>query len=630
MFLGRRLMPVALVAAMVMCALAECDAEAEETALTFPITLEGAVLAVEGLSFDEFVDESYRILLLRDPDSLWYSAGAGARDLGLTDMVTFTDVSLDGLETTRQIVQAFLDQLLTYDKATLSPDQIITFDSFSWILNDRLEMAEYPFWSICIGPSMYGLQSRVNDLLANLPIESLEDAEAYIQRLEGVDEWFAQLIGTLSSREAAGIIPPNYELEMSIMLLENDLLGMTGVNVADPEALPAYTFLQEKLPAVPDLTDQQQQTLLALASDAVRDHVIPGFQALRDHFVQLQSQSGDILGVSRYDNGEDYFGMLVRHHTTSDITVDEVYQLGLQEVARLQDEMRSFAESELGWPASLSMTQMNSRLDGAKLPLLQGEDLLAEFERLLAETDAVMDEAFSVRPTAGVEVRVDPEGCPACYSQPGTISDDMGYMMTTLVNLGAYTMYDDPVLVHHESIPGHHYQIALAMDLDVPLLQAGTFREDLYYLHPKLQAFSEGWALYAERLAVDLGLYDEDPISYLLSLRLWLSRTARLVVQAGLHTQGWTWDEVVAYLREAVGFDERPNRQLFHISYPGQACSYSVFSLFVLDIRQRAMDELGDKFDLKAFHWELLRHGIIPLQVLEGVMEDWIDEMSQS
>lgn len=621
-------MSVALVAAMVMCALAVYESDATGASPS-PGTLQEALLAVQDLEFDEFVDESYRILLLRDPDSLWYGMGANARDFGLTDLATFTDMSLEGLDMTRQLEEAFRDLLLAFDRESLSSDQAITYDSYLWILNERLEMATYPYWNICIGPSMYGLQGRLNDLLAQLPVDSLEDAEAYVRRLQGVDEWFVQWIDALSSREAAGVIPPQYELDMSIMLLDEDLLGGGGES-PDPESLPSYLLLEDKLADIPDLTTEQRQSVLGLAQDAVRDHVIPGFQALREHFTDLLALAGNEISVSRYDNGDDYFEMLVRHHTTSDITVDEVYQLGLQEVARLQDEMRSFAESELGWPASLSMTQMNSRLDGAKLPLLQGEDLLAEFARLLAETDSVMDEAFSVRPTAGVEVRVDPEGCPACYSQPGTISDDMGYMMTTLVNLGAYTMYDDPVLVHHESIPGHHYQIALAMDLDVPLLQAGTFREDLYYLHPKLQAFSEGWALYAERLAVDLGLYDEDPISYLLSLRLWLSRTARLVVQAGLHAQGWTWDEVVAYLREAVGFDERPNRQLFHISYPGQACSYSVFSLFVLDIRQRAMDELGDKFDLKAFHWELLRHGIIPLQVLEGVMEDWIDEMSQS
>ena len=366
------------------------------------------------------------------------------------------------------------------------------------------------------------------------------------------------------------------------------------------------------------------------ARDAVRDHVFPGFQALRAYYVQLQPHSGDTLSVSRYDGGDEYFASLVRHHATSDITVDEVYELGIEEVARLQAEMHRVAEDELGWPENMSMAEMSVRLDQAKMPLLQGQQLIDEYERLLAEVDAVMDDAFSVYPTAGVEVRVDPEGCWACYAQPGSISDDMGYMMTNLANLGAFTQYDEPVLVHHESIPGHHYQIALAMDLTVPLLQGGRYRDDFYYIHPKAQAFSEGWALYAERLALDLGLYKGDPLAHLLSLRLWLARTARLVIQVGLHSERWTWNDVVAYQQDAVGIREGDNRQLFHISYPGQACSYSVLSLAILDIRQRAMDLLGDRFDLKEFHWELLRHGFIPLQVLEEVMDNWMNALAQS
>ena len=635
----RGLVVVALPVILAISALAGCGLEEEADALMSPAasdeatvvspqsSLDQAIAAVQDLAFDDFVDESYRLLLLRDPDSIWYSDGANARNIGLTDMATFTNVSLEELETTRQIVEAFRDQLLAFDRTALSPDQIITYDSYLWILDDMLAMADYPLWNLCIGPSMYGLQGRLNDLLANLPIETLDDAQAYVERLQGVDKWFAQWITALGSRESAGVIPPIYELEMAIMLLEGDLMGGEP---REPEALPAYTVFRDKLASVPGLDSAERQTLLASASEAIQDHVIPGFQALRDHLEYLLPQASSELGISRYDDTGDYFAALIRHHTTTDMTVDDVYQLGLEEVARLQEKMRSIAQRELGWPADLSMASMNARLDQAKLPLLQGDALLSEYERLLAEADAALDNAFSVRPSAGVEILVDPDICPACYAKPGTISDNMGYFVTTLDNMGAYTMYDETVLVHHESIPGHHYQIALTMDLDVPLPQAGPYREDFYYVHPKLQAFSEGWALYAERLAVDLGLYDDDPLSHLLSLRLWLTRTARLVVQAGLHSQGWTWNDVVGYLREATGVDERPNRKLFHISYPAQACGYNAFSLFVLDIRQRAMDTLGDKFDLKAFHYELLRHGFIPLQVLEGVMENWINDVAQS
>lgn len=626
----RRPFFVMLVIATAVCSLAARGSSDEMMPpLSSPITFSEAVHAIQDLDFDAFIDESYRRLLLRDPDSLWYSEGAGARTVGLVDLAAFTDVSLEGLETTRQIEEAFRDHLLTFDREGLSLDQIIAYDSYLWILTDRLEMSDYPLWNLCIGPGMYGLQGRLDDLLEQLPVDNLEDAEAYIRRLQNVDEWFAQWIDTLRSRETSGVIPPRYELESSLAVLDGTLGGANG-GAPNPETLPAYTHFRDKLAALPNLSTSERQALLASARNSVLDHVIPGLQSLREYIESLQDQSGDNISVSRYEGGADYFATLVRHHTTSAITIDEVRLLGQQEVARLQAEMRSFAATELGWPDDLPMAELNSRLDVAKQPLVQGQALLAEYERLLAEADVVLDDAFMERPTAGVEVRVDSSGCWACYAPPGSVSDTMGYMMTNLANLGAFTQYDEPVLVHHESIPGHHYQIALAMDLDVALPQTGKYRGDFYYIHPKLQAFSEGWALYAERLAVDLGLYEGDPLSYLLSLRLWLNRTARLVVQVGLHEDGWAWEDVVSYLREATGVEERTNRLLFHISYPAQACSYSIFSLFVLDIRQRAMDVLGERFDLRAFHHELLCHGLIPLQVLENVMNDWIERMSQS
>jgi uncharacterized protein (DUF885 family) len=196
-------------------------------------------------------------------------------------------------------------------------------------------------------------------------------------------------------------------------------------------------------------------------------------------------------------------------------------------------------------------------------------------------------------------------------------------MVVNLVNPAPYTTYNVPALVHHETIPGHHIQYALAQELELP----GVRRDILFNVYRSsvdFEAYTEGWALYAEGLAYEMGLYADDPMGNLGRLRLQLYRTARLVVDTGIHARGWTWEEAAAYMEEATGAPHDARQLIRYASVPGQSCGYDIGLIKILELRRRAMDQPGAEFDIKAFHNVILGHGPLPLDILERIVEQWL------
>jgi uncharacterized protein (DUF885 family) len=223
-----------------------------------------------------------------------------------------------------------------------------------------------------------------------------------------------------------------------------------------------------------------------------------------------------------------------------------------------------------------------------------------------------------------VVVRYDPAAPPAYYQEPPRDGSGPGQMVANLANSAQFIFYNPPVLVHHETIPGHHVQFALAQELDLPTRFQRDLIFNVYRQHLPFEAYTEGWALYAEELAWEMGLYEDDPLNNLGRLRLRLHRTARLVVDTGIHAKGWTLREAIDYLEEATGASYNQNRLAQIVAVPGQACGYNIGMLNILELRQRAMEQLGDEFDIKAFHNVILGHGPMPLQILERIVDDWI------
>jgi uncharacterized protein (DUF885 family) len=333
---------------------------------------------------------------------------------------------------------------------------------------------------------------------------------------------------------------------------------------------------------------------------------------LRDYLVHLETIAGDAPGVSRLPEGHAYYAYLLRHETGTDMSPEQIHELGLSEVARLQGEIQE-AAAELGYPRDASLAELDERLS-AQSNSLQGETLLAEYHRLIGAAEQVTDLFFDLLPGAALVIQREPFGSGIGYYLPPPLDGSGPGVFYTNPDY-PIARYIIPSFVFHETIPGHHLQGTLARELDLP-----TFSRVLNF-----DGYGEGWAVYAERLAWEMGLYENDPLGNLGRLQFELSRAARLVIDTGIHARGWTRQEAAAYYEEATGEPASPSAMHRYIILPGQGCGYTVGLLKILELRQRAMDRLGDEFDVKELHNVVLGHGPMPLEILEKVVDEWIE-----
>ena len=574
------------------------------------------------VSLREFVDTTYAELVVCDPDSLW--AWYVAEDFGIEDFSQWTEISLEEVEARAALAREVLGDLLAYDDGSLSPDEQIMLDAYAWFLEDLIVRADYPYWDYVIGMSSYGSHNLALELMTELPIEDAASAAAYISRIEGIDEWMAQLIDVYRVREASNVIPTEYTIEMTLTDLDSAFPseGEGGVN---PTSLPVYTSFADRLAEVDSLTAADRERLQNEAVAAIEENLVPAFRAFRDYVASLSGR-GTSVGVADYEEGAEYYQYLLAHHVTMPITAEEVHAIGLHEVERLQEEMQTYASEVLGWPQNMSMAQLEARIVAENKPILQGQALLAEYQSYVDEVEPLLADYFGTLPESDLVITVDPDGPPAYYQEPPIDKSGPGQIVTSLFNMTPYTAYDEPVLMHHEGIPGHHFQIAISRDLDLPDFQRDLIA-NVYVRHPLFQAYVEGWALYAERLAAEMGVYADDPLGGLCQKRLELARLVRLVTDTALNAMGWTWAEAQTYSRQATGRAEPATREMHYDGYPGQV-TIGMGYLVLLELRQRAMDALGEDFDIKAFHDAVLLHGAVPLSTLDWIVDEWIEEVS--
>jgi len=576
---------------------------------------------LEGLPIDEFFEESFRQLQLRYPDTL-LSEGL-ADEYSVEKNNKFTTISDCYIRETQQLESGILHLLHSYDRNAMSSEQQLSYNIYEWYLDDLVRRQEFMYYSYPINSvGNWDTQYWLIIMFDSLPIASLQDAEDYIVRLSQIDTWMEQLLEGLNLREQAGVIPPKFLLQRSINLVEQHVQkGEDGL--FDLHAIQLYTSFSEKLEPIDGITAAQKQTLLDAALTEITDTVIPALLELRDYLIYLESIASDAPGMCKFPQGEAFYNYILRHWTGTDLSADQVHELGLAEVARIQAEMRATA-AEMGCPEDISMTELNQLLS-ADNDFLQGDALKKEYERLIAQADQAMEGFFDLRPSAEVVVHYDPDAPPAYYQQPPSDSSGPGQMVANLANSAQFIFYTPAVLIHHETIPGHHVQIALAQELDLPTNFRRNIIFNVYRQHVPFQAYTEGWALYAEGLAWEMGLYADDPLGNLGRLRLRLHRTARLVVDTGIHAKCWTSQEAIDYFEEATGAPYSQTRLAQIIAVPGQACGYNIGLLKILELRQRAMDQLGDEFDIREFHNVILGHGPMPMEILEQVVNDWIE-----
>lgn len=594
-------------------------AAAQSEAAAAPPSAQSEAAAV---SLREFVDASYAELIRRDPDSLWASSVAAA--YGIEGFSEWTEISLEEVEARAALARGMLEDLRAYEVGTLSQGERIVFDAYEWFLQDLIARAEYPYWDYMIGMSSYGVHNLALELAAELPIEDEASARAYIRRIEGIDEWMAQLIDVYRAREASGVIPTEYAIEMTLAELD-ELFPPGDAGEVIARSLPVYTSFVDRLAGVATVSGNDRVRFQNELIAAIAAHLVPAYRTLRDYVASLAGR-GTAVGVMEYVDAAEYYRYFLAHHITKPMAPEQVHAIGLREVARLQQEMRAYACDVLGWPAGMTMDALEARITQQNQPILQGEALLAEYQSYVDEVEPLLPAYFGTLPESELVITVDPDGPAAYYREPPIDKSGPGQIVTSLFNMTPYTAYDEPVLMHHEGIPGHHFQIALSRDLDLPDFQRDLIMlGNVYFRHPLFQAYVEGWALYAERLAAEMGVYQDDPLGGLCQKRLELARLVRLVTDTGLNAMGWTWAEAQSYSREATGRSEPASRQMHYDGYPGQV-TIGIGYVLLLELRQRAMDELGDAFDIRAFHDAILVHGAVPFSTLEWIVDEWIAE----
>jgi len=563
-------------------------------------------------TFDDFLEEAYFAQITRDPELI---SELGLAQVFGMDHSQLTNVSDAFQLETYQLLQTQLDTLHSYDRALLTTDQQLSYDLFEWYLDDLLRGQEWRFHDYPVNQTL-GIQNILIEFMTDRhPVRDLQGAQDYIHRLEQFTTKFDQLIEWLKIQEAQGIIPPKFVIQRVLSQL-NWYLSQ------DPEETALYSALKERVLPNSSINGEQSSKLFNDALRAIEEHVLPAYGELRTYFEHLEDIADTEDGFWKHPSGDAAYAYWLRHYTTLDMSAEEIHQLGLQEVDRLQTEIEAlFSELNITGD-SLAMKMYQVGRQSGMMPLYTDDDhqaVVDEYQALIDHADRNLSDLFDIRPKAGVVVvPIEAPNAPgAYYVSPALDGSRPGMFYVNLTGSGV-PRYGMPTLAYHEAIPGHHFQIAIQQELaDIP-----TFRTGINYT-----AYAEGWALYAEYLAWEVGFYADDPYGNLGRLQSELFRAVRLVVDTGIHAMGWSREQAIDYMVENVGYPEEMVTAEVerYIVWPGQATAYKVGMLKILELRQRVMQALGDEFNITEFHNLLLENGAMPLEILEGVVDDYIE-----
>ncbi|HET6603609.1 MAG TPA: DUF885 domain-containing protein [Xanthomonadaceae bacterium] len=532
-----------------------------------------------------------------------------------------TDASLERENKLRKKLQDDLQTLRSYDREDQQGDARLSYDMLEYFLatqvdGDRFRYHTYP------ANQLFGFQNGLPTFMATQhQVKDVGDAQDYLSRLEQFDTRFEQALEGLKLREDKGIVPPRFVIEKVLAETRNFVATPARENIL-------YTSLAEKFDkagaeAVPA---DERERLLAETERTIEQVVYPAYRTLIDYYDGLLPRARGNNGVWDLPQGAELYAYAVRLHTTTDMTPDQVHALGLSEVARIEAEMDAIVQAQGLSEGSLGerVQQISQRPDQLYPDTDEGRtQIIADFQSIIDEIDAGLDPYFGVRPKQGVKVERVPEfrekTAPGAYYNPPAFDGSRpGIFYINLRNTAEVAKFGMRTLAYHEAIPGHHFQTTIQQELTgVP-----TFRKILPFT-----AYSEGWALYAERLAWEIGFQDE-PLDNLGRLQAEMFRAVRLVVDTGLHHKRWTREQAIEYMLAKTGMPETDVVAEIerYIVIPGQALAYKVGMMKILELRERAKSELGERFDLKAFHDRVLTGGDLPLTLLEERVEAWIAE----
>jgi uncharacterized protein (DUF885 family) len=568
-------------------------------------------------SLDLFYEKVFAVVALEDPELL--------SQIGLAEQFGYRahdrhlrDVSVARTLADQARTRKALADLRAYDPAKQSPSQRLSTRVLTWFLETQLEGERFAFHNYPVN-QLFGVQNGTPDFLLNIHrIDDRRGADEYLSRLGEVARKLDQAVDSLRYREQHGVVPPRF-------VIDRVLVETRAFAGKPPRENPLYTHLAAKLEKLPGVPAEEQQRLLAGAEKAITESVIPAYRRLIAFLEEQQPKATSDDGVWKLPDGDAYYAWRLHSQTSTRMSPQEVHQLGLSEVARIEGEMKAiFAAQGLGDGAPAELLQRLSKEQRFLYPNDEKgrQAALAEYRQLIAVSLERSRGFFGLLPKAKVEVQRVPEfkekTAPGAYYQPPAFDGSRpGVFYANLRNLDDLPRFGMRTLSVHEAVPGHHFQLAVALE------QKGlpSFRRLLPFT-----AYTEGWALYAERLAKEMGLYQDDPFGDLGRLQAEMFRAVRLVVDTGIHYKRWTREQAITYMVSKTGMPEGEVVAEIerYIVEPGQACAYKLGMLKLLELRARAEKELGPRFDLKAFHDLVLGGGALPLDLLEEQVQGFI------
>jgi uncharacterized protein (DUF885 family) len=510
------------------------------------------------------------------------------------------------------------DILLSYQDEDLSEADRMSKRIASDLLGTIVDAREFRFLTFPVN-QLFGVQNGFPSFMESThQVHSVGDAEDYIARLNAVGVKFDQVLEGLEKREEMGIYPPQF-------VVTKVLEEMNNFVATSPEEGILMVSLLDKMKEA-ELPQDEQERLALEARNAILETVYPAYGRFIDHFEALDPKVDGNYGAWSLPGGEEYYKLALRLFTTTDYTPEYIHSVGLAEVDRIQAEILEILQAE-GWDVSGGFTAaINEMAENSRFYFSDSsegrDEILAGYEALIEDVSGKLDPWFATIPEAPVEVRRVPEfkekTAPGGYYEiPAMDGSRPGAFFANLYDIKATPKYNMRTLTYHEAIPGHHFQLAIQQEQkDLPF-----FRRLIPF-----SAYSEGWALYAEKLAWEMGLL-EDPYDNIGRLQSELFRAVRLVVDTGIHKMRWSREEAIDYMLANTGMVESDVIAEIerYFVMPGQATSYKVGMMKIMELRELAETELGEKFDIREFHDVVLTNGSMPLNILEDFVLQYIE-----
>ncbi len=498
---------------------------------------------------------------------------------------------------------------LTYDILLDQYDTALSFKRFDWLSSEGL----YP-----IAP-MWGLQVQLPSFLeTEHVVKNAKTARNYVKRLQATAQKLDGATAEMLRQAKNGVVLP-------IALLNRAEEGIAATVKPTPADNPLVTTFLARMQKA-GIDSAEQAKLADQAVRVVQDQVYPAFARMTAALESVRAAaSTQAAGVGRLPDGAAYYAAALRQMTTTDYTPDQVHELGRSEVSRVSAEMDELLRSQ-GLAAGTVASRVQALHHDPRFLLPDTDEgraqLLARYQQILDEVNARMPEYFRTVPAGQLRVQRVPVAAEnsvsgAYYDMAAMDGSRPGIFFANLRNVRDTATWTMKTLAYHEGIPGHHFQISIAQHLkNMPLIR----QEPIY------SAYAEGWALYAEQLAAEIGMYKNDPFGDVGRLEAELFRAARLVVDTGLHSKGWSREQAITYMTDTTGMNEAEvvSEVERYMGQPGQACAYKVGQLKILELRERAKAALGSKFDLKDFHAVVLENGAVPMTLLETIVNQWI------